>query len=109
MAAAAAFELRRRLDRARPLLWALLLAAPLPYIATTAGWLTAELGRQPWLIFGVFRTADGASPRVHSGDALFTLIGFAGIYAVLALLFVVLVGRIVGRGPSAEAEEASHG
>jgi len=108
MALGAAFDLRRRLDRTRPLLWALMLAVPLPYIATTAGWMTAELGRQPWLVYGLFRTADGSSPKVHSGDALFTLIGFGGIYAVLALLFVVLVGRAIAKGPGGEPE-AGHG
>ena len=51
--------------RAR-LLWVLMLAFPFPYIANTAGWMTAELGRQPWLVYGLMRTADGASAeRVH--------------------------------------------
>ncbi len=81
-----------------------MLACPLPYVANTAGWMTAELGRQPWLVYGLFRTADGSSPKVHSGDALFTLIGFGGIYAVLALLFVVLVGRAIAKGPGDDAE-----
>lgn len=53
---------RGSLYKSRPLLWALLLALPFPYIATTAGWMTAELGRQPWLIYGVMRTAAGFSP-----------------------------------------------
>jgi cytochrome d ubiquinol oxidase subunit I len=44
------------------MLWTLMLAFPFPYIATTAGWMTAELGRQPWLVYGLMRTADGASP-----------------------------------------------
>ena len=67
----------------RAMLWVLMLAFPFPYIANTAGWMTAELGRQPWLVYGLMRTADGASPRVHSGTALFTLIGFTGLYFVL--------------------------
>jgi cytochrome d ubiquinol oxidase subunit I len=96
-----------RLHRTRPVLWALMLAFPFPYIATTAGWMTAELGRQPWIVYGLLRTEDGASPNVSSGTALFTLIGFTGLYFVLGLLFVFLVGREIAHGPA--AREALHG
>jgi cytochrome d ubiquinol oxidase subunit I len=91
--------LRGTLARSRPMLWTLMLAFPFPYIATTTGWMTAELGRQPWLVYGLMRTADGASPRVHSGTALFTLIGFTGLYLVLGVLFLFLIGRELGHGP----------
>jgi len=70
-----------------------MLAFPFPYIANTLGWMTAELGRQPWLIYGLFRTSDGYSKVVSSGDTVFTLIGFVGLYFVLGVLFLVLVGR----------------
>ena len=96
-----------RLERTRPILWALCLAFPFPYIANTAGWMTAELGRQPWLIYGLFRTADGSSATVHSGDALFTLIGTAGLYFVLGLLYLFLMAREVAHGP--EGAVASDG
>ena len=99
MALAVLQRLRKRLEVTRPLLWALMLAFPLPYIANTAGWITAELGRQPWLVYGVFRTASGVSENVHSGDVLFTLIGFCGLYLMLGLLFVFLIGREILRGP----------
>jgi cytochrome d ubiquinol oxidase subunit I len=99
-------RLRKRLARSRALLWALMVAFPLPYIANTAGWLTAELGRQPWIVYGLLRTRDAASPNVHSGDVLFTLIGFCGLYLLLGLLFVFLMGREVLRGPG--GEEAAH-
>jgi cytochrome bd ubiquinol oxidase subunit I len=91
---------RGRLAERRALLWALTLAFPFPYIATTAGWMTAELGRQPWLIYGLMRTAQGASHRVHAGSAVFTLVGFAGLYFVLGLLYVFLMGREIAHGPS---------
>jgi cytochrome d ubiquinol oxidase subunit I len=91
--------LRGRLYDSRWLLWILMLAAPFPYIATTAGWLTAELGRQPWLIYGLMRTSAGVSPRVSAGNALFTLMGFMGMYAVLAILFLWLVYREIEHGP----------
>jgi cytochrome d ubiquinol oxidase subunit I len=100
-AAAGALELRGRLATSRPMLWLLMLAFPFPYIANTAGWLTTELGRQPWLVYGLLRTRDGASPLVHPGSALFTLIGFAGLYLVLGLLYLFLVMREVAHGPAA--------
>jgi cytochrome d ubiquinol oxidase subunit I len=96
----AAFLLwRGRLHTARWALWALLLSFPLPYIANTAGWMTAELGRQPWLIYGLMRTSEGYSNTVSAGNALFTLLGFMGLYAVLGLLFTVLIYREISDGP----------
>ena len=74
-------------------LWMLMLAFPFPYIANTLGWMTAELGRQPWLIYGLLRTRDGYSKAVGTGDAVFTVIGFVGLHFVLGLLFLYLVGR----------------
>jgi cytochrome d ubiquinol oxidase subunit I len=97
---------RGRLMTTPLLLWALMLSFPFPFIANTAGWMTAELGRQPWLIFGLFRTAAGYSDAVSQGDALFTLIGFAGLYAAVGLLYLFMVGREVLHGP-AHAESAS--
>ena len=94
---------RRRLYTSRALLWTVMLAVPFPYIATTAGWMTAELGRQPWLMYGLMRTAEGASPRVSAGSGLFTLLGFMGLYALLGMLFVLLVIREVAHGPEAVA------
>jgi cytochrome d ubiquinol oxidase subunit I len=91
---------RGRLEQSRALLWMLMLAFPFPYIANTAGWMTTELGRQPWLVYGILRTADGASPLVHAGTALFTLIGFCGLYFVLGVLFLYLIGREVAHGPT---------
>jgi cytochrome d ubiquinol oxidase subunit I len=90
---------RGRLEKSRGLLWALLLAFPFPYIATTAGWMTAELGRQPWLIFQLFRTSQGVSEVVNGGNVLFTLIGFTGLYFVLGVLFLFLIGREITHGP----------
>jgi cytochrome d ubiquinol oxidase subunit I len=88
-----------RLERSRRMLWVLMLAFPFPYIAVIAGWMTAELGRQPWLVYGLFRTAEGASPTVGAGTALFTLIGFCGLYSVLSVLFLFLIAREIAHGP----------
>jgi cytochrome d ubiquinol oxidase subunit I len=65
--------------------------------------MTAELGRQPWLIYGLFRTESGYSKVVTNGDTIFTLIGFSGLYFVLGLLFLFLVGREIAHGPDEEA------
>ena len=98
-----AFSLwRKQLYADKRLLWALMIAIPFPYIATTAGWLTAELGRQPWLIYGLMRTADGVSPRVSAGNGLFTLMGFMGLYVLLGILFLFLVHREIDHGPDGE-------
>ncbi len=93
---------RGRLESSTGLLWVLMLAFPFPYIANTLGWMTAELGRQPWLAYGLFRTRDGFSKVVSNGDVIFTLIGFVGLYFVLGLLFLYLVGREIGHGPDEE-------
>ncbi len=104
--AAVLLSWRGRLERSRPMLWILMLAFPFPYIANTAGWMTAELGRQPWLIYGLLRTARRGEPTVHSGTVLFTLIGFCGLYLVLGLLFLFLVGREIAHGPGRSSRRA---
>ncbi|HEY6489276.1 MAG: cytochrome ubiquinol oxidase subunit I [Terracidiphilus sp.] len=104
----AAFLLwRGQIYKARWLLWLLLISFPLPYIANTAGWMTAEIGRQPWLIYGLMRTSEGYSSTVSAGNGLFTLIGFMGLYTLLGLLFTVLVYREISRGPEAASTTAA--
>lgn len=100
IAVVAAFLLwRGRLYGARWMLWILMLSFPFPYIANTAGWMTAELGRQPWLVYGLMRTSEGFSPLVSAGNGWFTLLGFMGMYAVLSILFLFLIWREIGHGP----------
>ena len=97
----AAFMLwRGKLFQSRWILWPLLLSFPLPYIANTAGWMTAEIGRQPWVVYGLIRTTQGYSKYVSAGNGLFTLLGFMGMYTVLSVLFIVLVYRIISHGPT---------
>jgi cytochrome d ubiquinol oxidase subunit I len=88
-----------KLYESRWMLWLLMICVPLPFIANTAGWMTAELGRQPWLIYGLMRTAHGVSPRVSAGNAWFTLIGFMGLYTVLGILWLFLLYREIEIGP----------
>jgi cytochrome bd ubiquinol oxidase subunit I len=81
------------------MLWILMFSFPFPYIANTAGWMTAEVGRQPYLVYGLMRTSEGYSKMVSAGNGLFTLLGFMGIYTVLSVLFLFLVRREIEHGP----------
>jgi cytochrome d ubiquinol oxidase subunit I len=102
LALVAAFLLwRGKLFSNRKVLWALMVAFPFTYIANIAGWVTAEAGRQPWIIHGLLRTTAGASPArsVPAGTAIFTLLGFAGLYLLIAVVYLLLIVRIVARGP----------
>jgi cytochrome d ubiquinol oxidase subunit I len=99
----AAFLLwRGKLFTSRWILWPIMLSFPLPYIATTAGWMTAEIGRQPWVVYQLMRTSAGFSQHVSASNALFSLLGFCGLYSVLAVLFIVLIYREMTHGPHRE-------
>jgi cytochrome d ubiquinol oxidase subunit I len=98
---------RGKLFKARWLLWPILLSFPLPYIANTAGWMTAEIGRQPWLVYGLIRTSEGYSTHIGVGTSLFTLLGFLGMYSVLSILWIVMVYKFIQTGPSAPQRETS--
>jgi cytochrome d ubiquinol oxidase subunit I len=85
--------------KARGFLWMLMLAMPFPYIANEAGWVVGEVGRQPWVVYGLQRTMHGVSTNVSAGMTMFTLIGFMGMYALLGLLYLFLVMRVIAQGP----------
>ncbi len=108
LAAAALLLWRRRLFHTRAALWALLLSFPFPFIANTAGWMTAELGRQPWLVYGLFRTSAGSSPTVSAGNGLFTLIGFLGMYFVIGVIYLILMLKLIHEGPAGREAAAPH-
>jgi cytochrome d ubiquinol oxidase subunit I len=90
---------RRRLFDSRWYLWILMVALPFPYIANEAGWVVAEVGRQPWIAYGLLRTSQAASANVFAGETVFTTLGFMGVYLMLGMLFLFLVGRVILRGP----------
>ena len=90
---------RKKLFTYKALLWAIMFLFPFPYIANLLGWYVAELGRQPYLVYGLLRTSEGISPTVSSGNTLFTLLGFMGLYFLLGLLFLILVGKTINQGP----------
>jgi cytochrome d ubiquinol oxidase subunit I len=108
MGLSALLLIKGRLFTLRPPLWLLMLMLPFPFIANTAGWMTAELGRQPWLIYGVMRTAAGSSSNVSTGNGLFVLLGFLGMYALLGILLLFLVTREIDHGPEPEAPAEAH-
>ena len=94
---------RGLLHRSRWVLWPLMLSFPFPYIANTAGWMTAEIGRQPWLVYNLVRTDSGYSTHIGTGTTLFTLLGFMGLYSLLLVLWVVIVYTLIQRGPEPPA------
>jgi cytochrome d ubiquinol oxidase subunit I len=96
----------KRLFATPLMLWALMLIMPFPYIANEAGWMTTEVGRQPWIIYGLMKTSEGMSPNVVTGETLFTLIGFCGMYFVLGVLFIYLVLREIAYGPGGRVPSA---
>ncbi|MBV9403538.1 MAG: cytochrome ubiquinol oxidase subunit I [Candidatus Eremiobacteraeota bacterium] len=101
-AAGALLLIGKRLYRSRWLLWIIMLAMPFPYVANEAGWVVSEVGRQPWMIYGLMRTAEATSPNVAAGETVFTAIGFLGMYFLLGVLFLLLILREIALGPSAE-------
>ena len=95
---------RGKLFGSRWMMWVLMLSFPFPYIANTAGWMTAEMGRQPWLVYGVLRTVEGFSRTVSAGKGWFTRLGFMGMYTLLSILFIFLVWRELEKGPEEHIE-----
>ena len=93
------FYKTNRLEEKPWFLKALIWCIPLPYIANLAGWVMAEMGRQPWIVYGLQKTADGISPNVSTGSILMTFISFTLIYGVLAVADVYLLLKNIKRGP----------
>jgi cytochrome d ubiquinol oxidase subunit I len=99
MGIAAVWLWRGKLFQSRRVLWMLMLAFPFPYIATSFGWMTAELGRQPWVVYGLMRTSVASSPQVPAGDVVFSTLGFMGLYLVVGIVYLYLMAREIGHGP----------
>ena len=100
---------RNKLEANRRFLKLMLYAISLPFIANTVGWLMTEMGRQPWVVFGVMKTEDAVSPNVTAGEVLFSLISFSSLYAILAGVLVFLFIRTIKKDASKDlSEESSH-
>lgn len=100
---------KQRIERhSRYLRW-MIPAIALPYIANTSGWIMTEVGRQPWIVFGLQKTEEGVSQLVSAGMVATTLIGFTLVYGALAAVFVFLVVRTVREGAVEETrDETEH-
>ncbi len=96
---------QRRLFRYRWMLWIIMLATPFPFIANTAGWFTTELGRQPWIVYGLLRTTQGVTTTLSDGNVLFTLLGFMGMYLLLGIVYVLLMTFEAITGPTAHEQK----
>ena len=100
---------RERIERNRPLLWLIFLSFPLPFIAILTGWFTAEVGRQPWTVYGVLRTADAMTPFLTARDATVSLIVFCAVYSFIFLFGIVYIHRLLRAGPAGSLSQPPTG
>ncbi len=98
-----------RLYRARAVLMAFVPAVVLPQLGNQMGWITAEVGRQPWIVYGLLRTEDAFSPVVSAGQVLWSLIMFGLIYALLFAVFLFLMNHKIQHGPEPPGGEETAG
>jgi len=101
----AAFQwYRGRLFDSKWLLLSFIWAGILPQIANQVGWFAAEMGRQPWVVYGLLRTSDAFSKSVHANQVLFSIILFGLVYLTLFVLFIYLLNKKIIHGPSLDKE-----
>jgi cytochrome d ubiquinol oxidase subunit I len=98
-----------RLQRSRWLLWTLVFSAGLPQAANQLGWLSAEVGRQPWIVYGLLRTRDGVSKVVSAGETVASLIMFGVVYLLLFALFLYILDHKIRVGPVEEEAVLNEG
>ncbi|MCX5890814.1 MAG: cytochrome ubiquinol oxidase subunit I, partial [Deltaproteobacteria bacterium] len=89
---------RKKLESSPAFLKVMLYAMPLPYIALQAGWIVTEVGRQPWIVYGLMKTSDAVSPIAASQVAA-TLVAFIAVYSLLGAVAFYLVSKHARRGP----------
>ena len=99
---------KHRLAYNRLLLWLTFLSFPLPFIAIITGWFTAEVGRQPWVVYGVLRTADAMTPFLTAREATISLAIFCSVYAFIFLFGTFYIYRLIRIGPVRKLIEAPH-
>ncbi len=100
---------RGTLDSNRWLLALFVLSVLAPHIANQTGWIAAEVGRQPWIVYGLMRTSEAASPVVGAGSILFSILLFTSIYTLLFALFLFLLGKKIAHGPEPHGSGAAAG
>jgi cytochrome d ubiquinol oxidase subunit I len=92
-------SVKGRIEQNRLLLWLTFFSFPLPFIATLTGWFTAEVGRQPWTVYGVLRTADAVTPYLTARAATISLIVFCIVYSFIFAFGTVYIYRLLRTGP----------
>jgi cytochrome bd ubiquinol oxidase subunit I len=92
-------NVKGRIEQNRLLLWCVFLSFPLPYIAILTGWFTAEVGRQPWTVFGVLRTADAVTPFLTARATTISLVVFCSVYFFIFSFGVLYIYRLLRAGP----------
>ncbi len=95
---------RGELDNTRWFLWVALLSFPTGFVAVLAGWFTAEVGRQAWVVYGLLRTKDAVTPSLVTGDVVFSLLAYIAVYAVIYSFGFYYIFRLLRDGPAAAAE-----
>lgn len=98
---------RGRLETTRWFLWAALLSFPSGFVAVIAGWFTAEVGRQPWVVYGLLRTADAVTPSLTTGAVLFSLLAYIVVYSVIYAFGFYYIYQLLRDGPAEEPEPVS--
>src|SRR5215472_10336916 len=97
-----------RLQSARWFLWAAFLSFPTGFVAVLCGWFTAEVGRQPWVVYGILRTEDAITPSLTGGQVLFSLLAYVAVYVVIYSFGLIYIYRVLRAGPASEPETVSH-
>jgi cytochrome bd ubiquinol oxidase subunit I len=101
-------SMKRRLERHRLMLWSIFLSFPLPFVAILTGWYTAEVGRQPWAIYGLLRTADAMTPFLTAPAAMSSLILFGAVYVFIFSFGTYYIYQLLRAGPSWSAVRGPH-
>jgi cytochrome d ubiquinol oxidase subunit I len=94
---------RGELETTRWFLWATFVSFPTGFIAVLSGWYTAEVGRQPWVVYGILRTSDAVTPSLTTGSVVFSLAAYVLVYAVFAGFGTFYIYKLLRDGPSAAA------
>jgi cytochrome d ubiquinol oxidase subunit I len=95
------------IEQNRLLLWATFLSFPLPFVAILTGWFTAEVGRQPWTVYGVLRTADSVTPFLTARAATISLVVFCAVYAFIFVFGIFYIHRLLRAGPEGSLVRAA--
>jgi cytochrome d ubiquinol oxidase subunit I len=101
-------SIRQRLEQNRLLLWATFLSFPLPFIAILTGWYTAEVGRQPWVVYGLLRTADAVTPFLTARAAAISLVVFCAVYLFIFSFGTFYINRLLRAGPAGLPPSSAH-